>query len=74
MECCKIMNDFRSNMVFSRRHWGKTFSFALFLLAATLLLSGAGCTEYERNGINARPFNEPRSWEINPYGQEAFRN
>ena len=36
-----------------------------------LLLSA--CTEYERNGVNSRPFNEPTGWEQNPYGN-AFRN
>ena len=47
--------------------------FLIFTAAAGLVLL-ASCTEYERNGINSRPFNEPRSWEINPYGDDAFRN
>lgn len=34
----------------------------------------AGCTDYERAGVNPRPFNEPRSWEINPYGPNMFQN
>ena len=33
----------------------------------------SACTEYERNGVNSRPFNEPTGWEQNPYGN-AFRN
>ena len=32
------------------------------------------CTDYERAGVNPRPFNEPRNWEINPYGPNMFQN
>lgn len=54
---------------------GKVLFLALLFAAGLLsLLAMTGCTEYERAGINARPFNEPRSWEINPYGNEAFQN
>ena len=42
----------------------------LCLVFLTVLVS---CTEYERNGVNSRPFNEPAEWENNPYGN-AFRN
>ena len=40
---------------------------------ALFALSLSACTEYERNGVNSRPFNEPTDWEQNPYG-DAFRN
>ena len=43
---------------------------SVFILSMLLLSS---CTDYERAGINPRPFNEPASWEINPYG-DAFHN
>ncbi|MBQ7731548.1 MAG: hypothetical protein IJT68_06915 [Lentisphaeria bacterium] len=43
-------------------------------LAAALFLSAAACsTTQERSRRNPRPFNEPASWETNPYG-DAFRN
>lgn len=45
----------------------------LVLLSAGMLLLLSACTEYERNGVNCRPFNEPTYWEQNPYGN-AFRN
>ncbi|MBP3393946.1 MAG: hypothetical protein ACI4UV_11725 [Victivallales bacterium] len=45
---------------------------ALFLLAAGVFLNG--CTDYERAGVNPRPFNEPRGWEVNPYGPGMFQN
>ena len=44
--------------------------FAFLLLALSL----AGCTEYERSGVNPRPFNEPKGWETNPYGNDLFQN
>jgi len=44
----------------------------VLLLTALLFLLGA-CTDYERAGVNPRPFNEPAGWETNPYGN-AFRN
>ncbi len=50
----------------------KILTAALILLSAGLLL--CGCTDYERAGVNPRPFNEPRSWEINPYGTSMFQN
>jgi len=44
------------------------------ILAAALFLSVAACsTSQERSARNRRPFNEPTSWETNPYG-DAFRN
>ena len=43
----------------------------MFAAIGFLLLTS--CTEYERNGVNSRPFNEPTDWEQNPYGN-AFRN
>ncbi|MBR4718598.1 MAG: hypothetical protein IKP09_11115 [Lentisphaeria bacterium] len=42
-------------------------------LAAALFLSAAACSTQERSGRSRRPFNEPASWETNPYG-DAFRN
>ena len=55
-------------------------SFLTGLRSAVLVLAGilsllflVSCTEYERNGVNSRPFNEPAGWEYNPYGN-AFRN
>jgi hypothetical protein len=42
-------------------------------LAAALFLSAAACSPQERSRRNPRPFNEPASWETNPYG-DAFRN
>ena len=45
---------------------------AVFLAAAIFLLL-CSCTDYERAGVNPRPFNEPTQWEQNPYG-DAFRN
>ena len=46
----------------------------LTILAAALFLSAAACsTPQERSGRSRRPFNEPASWETNPYG-DAFRN
>ncbi len=42
-------------------------------MLAVLLLLLTACTEYEREGVNSRPFNEPAHWEQNPYGN-AFRN
>ena len=45
---------------------------AVFLAAVFFLLL-CSCTDYERAGVNPRPFNEPTGWEQNPYG-DAFRN
>lgn len=47
----------------------------ILLLAMTLLLGLliSGCTDYERAGVNPRPFNEPKGWETNPYGR-MFQN
>ena len=45
----------------------------LTILAAALFLSAAACSPQERSRRNPRPFNEPASWETNPYG-DAFRN
>ena len=47
----------------------------IFLLLGCflLLILLAACTDYERAGVNPRPFNEPAEWEYNPYGN-AFRN
>ena len=46
----------------------------LSILAAALFLSAAACsTPQERSGRSLRPFNEPSSWETNPYG-DMFRN
>ena len=42
-------------------------------LAVALFLSAAACSTQERSGRSRRPFNEPASWETNPYG-DAFRN
>ena len=44
-----------------------------FCLLAALLLLCCSCTDYERTGVNSRPFNEPTNWENNPYGN-VFRN
>ena len=43
------------------------------LLCLMMILLLASCTDYERAGVNPRPFNEPTEWEQNPYG-DAFRN
>ena len=50
----------------------KYLMMALVLAAAGIFLSG--CTDYERAGVNPRPFNEPRDWEVNPYGPNMFQN
>lgn len=50
----------------------KILTAALILLSAGILL--CACTDYERAGVNPRPFNEPRNWEINPYGPNMFQN
>ncbi|MBR2345254.1 MAG: hypothetical protein IKA71_05660 [Lentisphaeria bacterium] len=42
------------------------------LTAAFLLISIAGCTQLERDGISPIPQNSPGAWEINPYGD--FQN
>lgn len=47
--------------------------FILAFLAAALFLGAAACSTQERSGRSRRPFNEPASWETNPYG-DAFRN
>ena len=47
--------------------------FAACLTAAAVLVLLCSCTDYERAGVNPRPFNEPTGWEQNPYG-DAFRN
>ena len=44
-----------------------------FFLLLCMIILLASCTDYEREGINPRPFNEPVEWETNPYG-DAFRN
>lgn len=49
----------------------RSLAFAVLFLVFSLLL--VSCTEYEREGVNPRPFNEPTDWEQNPYGN-AFRN
>ena len=36
-----------------------------FLITALFLLAA---------GVNPRPFNEPRGWEVNPYGPGMFQN
>lgn len=38
-----------------------------------LLVFFCSCTDYERMGVNPRPFNEPAQWENNPYG-DVFQN
>ena len=43
------------------------------MLLCLMILLLASCTDYERAGVNPRPFNEPTEWERNPYG-DAFRN
>ena len=48
-------------------------SLILVILAAALTLGAAACSTQERSGRNPRPFNEPSSWETNPYG-DMFRN
>ena len=46
----------------------------VWVLAGVLsLFFLVSCTEYERDGVNPRPFNEPADWENNPYGN-VFRN
>ena len=45
----------------------------LLLVCFVLLLLLVSCTDYERAGVNPRPFNEPAEWEYYPYGN-AFRN
>ena len=49
------------------------FFIVLVLCLTALMMLLSSCTDYERAGINPRPFNEPASWEINPYG-DAFHN
>ena len=63
-----VLSGFRY-MLSARSHKG------VFLLLSCLflLLMLVSCTEYERQGVNSRPFNEPAGWENNPYGN-AFRN
>ena len=51
----------------------KTQKIFLLLGCFLLLILLAACTDYERAGVNPRPFNEPAEWEYNPYGN-AFRN
>ena len=46
--------------------------FWLFISFVLLFLL-VSCTDYERDGVNPRPFNEPAGWEYYPYGN-AFRN
>jgi len=46
---------------------------AAVVSAAAVLFLFSACTDYERAGVNPRPFNEPTEWEQNPYGN-AFRN
>ena len=53
---------------FVMRMW---IAFVILAFAGIFL---SGCTDYERAGVNPRPFNEPRSWEINPYGPNMFQN
>lgn len=62
-----VLNGFRMFLRFGFRSLAFT---VLFLVFSLLLVS---CTEYEREGVNSRPFNEPTEWEQNPYGN-AFRN
>ena len=52
--------------------FGRLLPAWLSWVGALLFLLGA-CTDYERAGVNPRPFNEPAEWEVNPYGN-AFRN
>lgn len=44
-----------------------------FFLLLYMIVLLASCTDYEREGVSPRPFNEPTEWERNPYG-DAFRN
>ena len=46
----------------------------LFLVSLFFLMILSSCTDYERAGLNPRPFNEPAYWEVNPYGPNAFQN
>ena len=62
-----VLNGFR---MFFRFRFG-SLVIAVILLFFSFFL--ASCTEYEREGVNPRPFNEPTDWEQNPYGN-AFRN
>jgi len=62
-----VLNGFR---MFSRFLFRSIAAAVVFLICSLLLVS---CTEYEREGVNPRPFNEPAGWEQNPYGN-AFRN
>lgn len=39
----------------------------LIASVAVLLFAGASCTQYERDGINPKPFNSPSAWEMQPY-------
>ncbi len=55
-----------------RREDFSSVFFYIILLCLLFLLSS--CTDYERAGLNPRPFNEPTYWEINPYGANAFQN
>ena len=63
-----VLTDFRY-MFSPRIHRGVW----LLLSCLFLLLMLVSCTDYERAGVNPRPFNEPAGWENNPYGN-AFRN
>ena len=56
-------------------HMFLRFGFGSLVIAVVLFFSFflVSCTEYEREGVNPRPFNEPTSWEQNPYGN-VFRN
>ncbi len=60
-------------MAFSRFDLPALFRIAAVISAAAVLFFSSSCTEYEREGVNSRPFNEPTDWEQNPYGN-AFRN
>ena len=62
-----VLNGFR---MFSRFGF-RSLAFAVLFIVFSLFL--ASCTDYERAGVNPRPFNEPTHWEQNPYGN-AFRN
>lgn len=49
------------------------FRIVVIMAAAVMLFLFSSCTDYERAGVNPRPFNEPTDWEQNPYGN-AFHN
>ena len=49
------------------------FFIVLILCLTVLMMLLSACTDYERAGINPRPFNEPAAWETNPYGG-VFQN